>query len=209
MVIADEVLKNIYKFNSQYFYGEKVGIYVIKLRTKLLLIDLPSYSSEAQTFLSSFNKPIECFLTHGSTGIISGDRWRNNLDMKIFLHKKDEKSSWLKIKPNKLFVSEPTVSKEIEVIHTPGHSPGSISIFHKKSKSIFTGDTLSGDLRGNIRNFFIKDDPERYNFEQEFESIQKFSSLDFENIFPFHYQDIIGLGKLKYQEFIAKQKHKL
>lgn len=33
-------------------------------------------------------------------------------------------------------------SLEFEVIHTPGHTPGSISLYCKREKVVFTGDTL-------------------------------------------------------------------
>ena len=33
-------------------------------------------------------------------------------------------------------------SLELEVIHTPGHTPGSISLYCRKEKVVFTGDTL-------------------------------------------------------------------
>ncbi|MFH1638064.1 MAG: MBL fold metallo-hydrolase [Candidatus Woesearchaeota archaeon] len=33
-------------------------------------------------------------------------------------------------------------SKELEVIKTPGHTRGSICLFHKKNKILFSGDTL-------------------------------------------------------------------
>lgn len=31
---------------------------------------------------------------------------------------------------------------EMELIHVPGHSAGSVALFHKASKTMFTGDTL-------------------------------------------------------------------
>ncbi|UCD07576.1 MAG: MBL fold metallo-hydrolase [Candidatus Aenigmatarchaeota archaeon] len=41
-----------------------------------------------------------------------------------------------KLNPDKL---------DLEVIHTPGHSPGSICLYDKKRKILFTGDTLFSD----------------------------------------------------------------
>lgn len=38
-------------------------------------------------------------------------------------------------------------SLRFEVIHTPGHSPGSISLYSRDEKAVFTGDTL---FRGSI-----------------------------------------------------------
>lgn len=38
---------------------------------------------------------------------------------------------------------------KLEVIKTPGHTPGSISLYSKKDDLLFSGDTLFKDLRGS------------------------------------------------------------
>ena len=37
---------------------------------------------------------------------------------------------------------------KLEVIKTPGHTPGSVSLYYKKGGLLFSGDTLFKDLRG-------------------------------------------------------------
>lgn len=39
---------------------------------------------------------------------------------------------------------------EIEIIHTPGHSPGSVCLYFPKEKMLFSGDTLFQGTIGNI-----------------------------------------------------------
>ncbi len=39
-------------------------------------------------------------------------------------------------------------NKVLEVIHTPGHSPGGICLYCRKEKILFTGDTLFADTVG-------------------------------------------------------------
>ncbi|MBF6147782.1 MBL fold metallo-hydrolase [Nocardia nova] len=36
----------------------------------------------------------------------------------------------------------PVAGSEIEVLHTPGHSPGAVSLYLASEKTVFTGDTL-------------------------------------------------------------------
>ncbi len=38
---------------------------------------------------------------------------------------------------------------KLEVIKTPGHTPGSVSLYSKKDNLLFSGDTLFKDLRGS------------------------------------------------------------
>lgn len=40
------------------------------------------------------------------------------------------------------------IGETFQIIHTPGHTPGSICLLHKKSKILFSGDTIFAD--GNI-----------------------------------------------------------
>lgn len=37
---------------------------------------------------------------------------------------------------------------KLKVIHTPGHTPGSICLYERKSKSLFSGDTIFNDSIG-------------------------------------------------------------
>ncbi len=72
------------------------------------------------------------------------------------------------------------------VLHTPGHSPGSISFYEKNSKSLISGDTIFAygsfgryDLPGGNPNLLKK-------------SIIRLSRLDVENLYPGHETIIEG-----------------
>jgi len=76
----------------------------------------------------------------------------------------------------------------LEVIHTPGHTPGSISLYSKKHKLLFVGDA--------INNRFIK---MRYpskavsiNLDEAVKSVEKLAELDFENICFGHGRLVLG-----------------
>lgn len=40
------------------------------------------------------------------------------------------------------------IGEDFEIIHTPGHTPGSICLLHKKGKALFSGDTIFAE--GNV-----------------------------------------------------------
>ncbi len=114
-------------------------------------------------------KPLCMVFTHGHFDHVLGSlELRLNFDLPIFLHKDDQflikdaqRSAryWLKKQeiapvPSQVsFVDEGKTldfgNCQLEVIETPGHTPGGISLVSKGSKSIiFTGDTLFKDAVG-------------------------------------------------------------
>lgn len=68
----------------------------------------------------------------------------------------------------------------LEVIHTPGHTPGSISLYHTRSKILFTGDTV---FPGGS---FGRTDLTGGSQEQLVESLKLLSGLDVEVMYPGH-----------------------
>ena len=77
----------------------------------------------------------------------------------------------------------------LEVIHTPGHTPGSICLYEPKKKWLFSGDTVFAygsfgrvDLPGGSAIDLIK-------------SIEKLTKLDVENLYPGHEEVIEGNAK--------------
>lgn len=73
---------------------------------------------------------------------------------------------------------------KLEVIHTPGHSPGSVCFYEPKKKWLFSGDTVFAygsfgryDLPGGNGRLLL-------------ESIEKLSKLEVENLYPGH-EDIV------------------
>ncbi|MEZ5334297.1 MAG: MBL fold metallo-hydrolase [Methanolobus sp.] len=70
--------------------------------------------------------------------------------------------------------------EELEVIHTPGHTPGGICLYEEKSKSLFSGDTVFPN--GSIG----RTDFETGNRTDMTESINKLIKLDVRTLYPGH-----------------------
>jgi hydroxyacylglutathione hydrolase len=68
----------------------------------------------------------------------------------------------------------------LEVIHTPGHTPGSISLYHTGSKILFTGDTV---FPGGS---FGRTDLTGGSQEQLVESLKLLCKLDVKVMYPGH-----------------------
>ena len=70
----------------------------------------------------------------------------------------------------------------LRVIHTPGHTPGSICLYHAGARALFTGDcinNLGGRLRGPVPYFSSDIDSAR-------DSARKLFELDIKTIYFAH-----------------------
>ncbi len=77
---------------------------------------------------------------------------------------------------------------KLEIIHTPGHSPGSICLYEKNKKSLFSGDTLFPD--GNVG----RTDLIGGSMSDLVSSLKKLKSLDFKTLYPGHMRVVDSAG---------------
>jgi len=85
---------------------------------------------------------------------------------------------------------------DLEVIHTPGHSPGSICLYDKKRKILFSGDTVFSDGVG--RTDLPGGNPQALE-----KSLQRLLELDVGKILPGHGKPVLQNAK-KTLEAIVK-----
>jgi glyoxylase-like metal-dependent hydrolase (beta-lactamase superfamily II) len=76
---------------------------------------------------------------------------------------------------------------KLEVIHTPGHTPGSISLFSKEKGILFSGDTIFSDGVG--RTDVPGGDPDALAA-----SLEKLSKLNVKMIMPGHGEPVLSNG---------------
>ncbi len=69
---------------------------------------------------------------------------------------------------------------ELEVIHTPGHTPGGICLYSARSKVLFSGDTVFQD------GSFGRTDLYGGSTQQLIRSIEKLNLLDVSTMYPGH-----------------------
>jgi glyoxylase-like metal-dependent hydrolase (beta-lactamase superfamily II) len=87
----------------------------------------------------------------------------------------------------------------MKVIHTPGHTPGSICLHHQEDKALFVGDLMVNE------NNVLKEIPTHYsmNPDQNRESIEKiYRELNFEIALPSHGQPITSKARERIGELI-------
>lgn len=88
---------------------------------------------------------------------------------------------------------------DLEIYHTPGHSPGSICIYWKDKKALVCGDVVFEQSVGRV-------DFPGGDGKQLIESIKKISKLDVEYLLPGHMNIITGANKIK-QNFELIEKY--
>lgn len=74
----------------------------------------------------------------------------------------------------------------ITVIHTPGHTPGHICLYHQRSKTLIAGDALNilhGQLVGPNEDPMIEDG---VNADDAINALKKLTGYDIKNIITYH-----------------------
>lgn len=139
--------------------------------------------------------------THGHFDHIGGNGYFVNA--KIAIHEKDadivekadKKLSYADYYDGKLVPREVSTrlkegdkvtagSMELEVMHSPGHTPGSICLYDKKSGTLFTGDTVFSDGVGRT-------DMPGGDEKQLQASLEKLSTLEVKRLLPGHGEPLL------------------
>lgn len=176
--IIKKVNKNIYIIDQQ-----MVRCFVIVGKKEVLVIDTGAREIDFLLYVRQItSKPVKLCLTHGDIDHIAN---LNQFD-KVFLHKDELNIIKASKEIEMIAIDEGYVfdlgEVLLEVIHTPGHTPGSISLLDRKNKILFSGDTVSYGpiyMYGQNRNIHL--------YMETLKRLEKmFYNNEFKEIYPCH-----------------------
>lgn len=89
----------------------------------------------------------------------------------------------------------------LEVIHTPGHTPGSISLFSPQKKLLIVGDTLNN----RHKDLWLTPKSISSDISQARESVKRLARLDFDTLCCGHGKPIVGGASARLRDWIKRQ----
>ncbi len=128
-----------------------------KAATQCLIIDTGADGIEPLTDFLKENTltPAAAIFTHGHHDHINGAALlrENFAEIRFVIHKDDAKAlrelaGDLKAAPIEMDGPIEFAGIKLEVLHTPGHTPGGICLYSKSRGAVFTGDTLFAGATG-------------------------------------------------------------
>jgi hydroxyacylglutathione hydrolase len=111
-------------------------------------------------------------------------------------------SPFIKFKPVKpdVLLKDGEQVDGLSVIHTPGHTEGSICLYSESLKAMFVGDALRTDKNGRPK---LPSAAMTFNIGEAKNSIRKIASYEFELLLPGHGPPIVTDASKMVKEFAA------
>ncbi|ESQ53797.1 hypothetical protein EUTSA_v10025570mg [Eutrema salsugineum] len=166
-------------FHSKKSYG--ATSYLILHHEGNILVDSPRYVEKLAGKIEKMGGVRYMFLTHRDD-VADHKKWADRFKSTRILHSEDVEPSTSHVEL-KLEGSGPwSLYEDIELIHTPGHTDGSVCLFHKPLKALFTGDHVTMSESG--MSIF-----EQYNHGSvplQLKNVERLINLDFNWLIPGH-----------------------
>ncbi|KAK1436361.1 hypothetical protein QVD17_02140 [Tagetes erecta] len=146
-----------------------------------ILIDSPRYTEKLASNIEKLGGARYMFLTHRDD-VADHEKWSRRLNCERVLHRTEVNVSTNNVEIKLNGCGPWSLSGDIQLIHTPGHTEGSVCLFYKPLKVLFTGDHLAMDESKLAIS-------EKYNFYSvpiQLDSVAMLLELEFEWILPGH-----------------------
>ncbi len=166
---------------SEYNHWEETHCYLLCGEESAVLIDTGLGVSNIRKIVGSLTElPVMAVTTHVHWDHIGGHRYFDN----IAVHEAEKE--WLSIKfpiPQRILQDGDFLNlggREIQVIHTPGHSPGHCCFYEPERNYLYSGDLI---YKGCLDAFYPTTDPQLF-----FQSIKKVREFKIDRVLPGHHQ---------------------
>ncbi|KAA3454086.1 Beta-lactamase-like protein [Gossypium australe] len=179
--IDEKKLPGVYHcgYHSSKSYG--ASSYLIIHPDGNILIDSPKFTERLARKIEELGGVCYMFLTH-KDDVADHGKWSKRFRCDRILHSGDVEACTADVE-TKLVGNGPwRLGQDIMLIHTPGHTEGSVCLFYMPLKILFTGDHLLMRESG----LDIVEMYNRYSVGTQLDSVKKLLDLDFNWIIPGH-----------------------
>ncbi|OAY75199.1 hypothetical protein ACMD2_06395 [Ananas comosus] len=181
--IDETVLPGVYHcgYHSEKSYG--ATSYLITHPEGNILVDCPRYKEKLVRNIEMLGGARYMFLTH-KDDVGDHEKWSKRLKCERILHSGDVEASTADVEM-KLHGEGPwSIGNDFELVHTPGHTKGSVCLYYKPLKVLFTGDHLAKSEESD--DLVIFPIYNRHSVSLQLDSVKKLINLNFEWILPGH-----------------------
>ncbi|EEE58104.1 hypothetical protein OsJ_08980 [Oryza sativa Japonica Group] len=194
--ISDEhrtkALQGVYLcgYHSQDSYG--ATSYLLTHPDGNILVDSPRYTTKLAENIEKLGGARYMFLTH-MDDVADHRKWAERLKCERIIHSGDVEDVTADVEW-KLTGNGPwDIGADFELIHTPGHTEGSVCLFYKPVKALFTGDHVAKSEESDDLDLFLMYSKQSVGLQLD--SMRKLLKLDFEWFLPghgyrIHYKDV-------------------
>ncbi|MGO9480450.1 MAG: MBL fold metallo-hydrolase [Candidatus Kryptoniota bacterium] len=170
-----EILPDIFAFapNPDSFGGVS---YLIKGERHNFMVDVPEYGEQNIRFIEN-RCPEFIFLTHRDD-VADAELFRQHFGAALIIQ---ESEKYAVRNPDITFSNAYGIGG-VMIIHTPGHSPGSSTLYHPGARVMFTGDHITADRGKPVAEDFSW----TYDYNLQIKNVHKLLRFDFEYILAGH-----------------------
>ncbi|GEP66268.1 MBL fold metallo-hydrolase [Clostridium beijerinckii] len=166
---------------------EKAGVSFDKINKIIITHHDLDHIGSLSSIVKNSKSEIEVLAHSGERPYIEGDKIGIKITPERLSSMPDsmkETIKQLKTKVNRVVKDEENIPYcgGIEVIYTPGHTPGHICLYLRKYKALVTGDAMNV-----VNNELIGPNPEyTFDMKQAIESLKKLTKYDIETVICYH-----------------------
>ncbi|HEY9167727.1 MAG TPA: MBL fold metallo-hydrolase [Candidatus Kryptonia bacterium] len=151
--------------------------YLVKTQSNSFMVDVPEYIRQNIGFIENTGIPEFVFLTHRDD-VADADLFRREFGTKLIIHQSEKYA----VKSPDITFQNSLKLNGVEIIHTPGHSPGSSCLYFPAGRVMFTGDHITADGGKPVAEDFSW----TYDYELQILSGRKILEYDFQFILAGH-----------------------
>jgi glyoxylase-like metal-dependent hydrolase (beta-lactamase superfamily II) len=171
-------------YHDEASYGA-TSYLIVRPKLGNIMVDIPRWAPALAQRVKAFGGARYLFLTHRDD-VGSHERWATELGARRIIHSLEVSTrQGTDAAEVQLEGRGPwRLDDEVEIIFTPGHTAGCVSLLYRPEHALFTGDHLAFSPR--LKRLTIFRAVNWHSVPVQLESVEKLVGIDFLHVFPGH-----------------------